>query len=85
MYRAKGYGRVKGLDLSVTTGVQKVVVYATMTNGRIASVTHAAVQERTGTWTSKLGKLALIRHRTPEALNGPVYGQPVAVYIRAAR
>ena len=48
----------------------------------IVEVTHGALQDRDGTWTSKLGQLALIRHRTPAALNGPTYGQPVAVYAR---
>jgi hypothetical protein len=85
MYRAKGYSRVKGLNFNVEPGKEKVVVYATVNDGRIKEVTHAAVQEKTGTWTSKLGQLALIRHRTPEALNGPTYGQPVAIYVRPAR
>jgi hypothetical protein len=35
-----------------------------------------------GTWTSKLGKMAVIRHATPDSLDGPDYGQPVAVYVR---
>jgi hypothetical protein len=45
----------------------------------------APVQERDRTWTSKLGQLALIRHATADALSGPTYGQPVAVYVRARR
>jgi hypothetical protein len=42
------------------------------------------VQEPDGTWMSKLGALALIHHATLEALRGPVYGTPVAVYVRPA-
>jgi hypothetical protein len=82
MYAAKGYHRIGNLDYRVVPGKQKVVVYATVSAGRIVSVTHAAVQERDGSWTSKLGQLPLIRHATPEALNGPSYGRPVAVYVR---
>jgi len=74
MYRTRSYHRVKGLDYGLHSGVQKVVVYAKVRDSRIAEVTHGALQERDGTWTSKLGQLALIRHRTPQALNGPATG-----------
>ncbi|MFO0969070.1 MAG: hypothetical protein U0793_26245 [Gemmataceae bacterium] len=82
MYTAKGYRRVSGLDFRLATGLQKVVVYAKVSGGRITSVTHAAIQEADGSWSSKLGQLPLIRHATPESLNGPSYGVPVAVYVR---
>jgi type VI secretion system secreted protein VgrG len=82
MYASQGYLRQSGMDLRQLPGRQKVVVYAKIRGGRISSVTHAAVQEKDGTWTSKLGKLALIRHLTPNALRGPEYGIPVAVYER---
>ncbi len=83
MYRTLGYVRLRDLDFRRVPGKQKVVVYATRTSsGSIKKVTHAAVQDRNGTWTSKLGKLALIRHLTPQALSGPSYGEPVAVYAR---
>ncbi len=85
LYAAQGYRRLPGLDFRRQPGVQKVVVYATrQPDGTIRQVTHAAVQSPGGGWTSKLGKLALIRHGTPQALNGPSYGEPVAVYIRRA-
>jgi len=62
------------------------VVYALRRrDGSIKEVTHAALQLRDGTWTSKLGKLALIRHRTPQDLDGPSYGVPIAVYVRAKK
>jgi hypothetical protein len=84
MYKAQGYVRMSRMDFRREDGKEKVVVYATLTAERnIKSVTHAAIQSSDGTWTSKLGKLALIRHLTPQALNGPVYGQPVAVYVRS--
>ena len=82
MYKAKGYTRVKGLDFRLVRGLKKVVVYAHVAGGRIREVTHAAVQEADGTWTSKLGQLPLIRHSNPQALSGPSYGQPVAVYVK---
>jgi hypothetical protein len=83
MYQARGYVRLRQLDYRLEPGKQKVVVYAMLRpDKRIKAVTHAALQAADGTWTSKLGKLALIRHLTPQALNGPVYGRPVAVYVR---
>ena len=83
LYRAQGYQRMSGLDFSLQPGFQKVVVYATtQSNGTIKEVTHGALQSADGSWTSKLGQLALIRHLTPDVLNGPAYGRPVAVYIR---
>jgi len=85
MYKEKGYTRVTGtgtLDFRLTAGIGKVVVYATVQSGKIQNVTHAALQEPDGSWSSKLGQLPLIRHPTPQALNGSVYGQPVAVYVR---
>jgi type VI secretion system secreted protein VgrG len=82
MYSEKGYTRVSGLDFRLVRGLKKVVVYARVASGRIQEVTHAALQAADGTWTSKLGQLPLIRHRTPQDLNGPSYGQPVAVYVK---
>ena len=83
LYSALGYKRLPTLDLSVEKGKQKVVLYATVhPDASLHQVTHAAVQVPDGTWTSKLGQLPLIRHRTPYALRGPSYGLPVAVYVR---
>jgi len=42
---------------------------------------HAARQVEGGKWTSKLGKSVDIRHRTPECVGGPVYGE-VACFMR---
>jgi hypothetical protein len=68
----------------VQPGVDKIVLYGKQERGRWV-VTHQVRQLSKGTWTSKLDKLALIRHRTPEALSGPSYGQPIAVYVRVRR
>ncbi len=81
MYAKKGYKRSPTMDISKEPGKEKVVVYATKNpDGSINEVTHGATQASDGTWTSKLGQGPLIRHETPGALNGPVYGEPVAVY-----
>lgn len=83
LYAARGYHRAAGLDFGRRQGQQKVVVYAVRdASGKITRVTHAALQMPDGTWTSKLGQLPLIRHASPQALAGPEYGVPVAVYVR---
>jgi hypothetical protein len=82
LYRKKGYRRATGLDYRLVRGLKKVVVYGHVSGRRIRLVTHAAIQEADGTWTSKLGQLPLIRHRRPQDLSGPSYGRPVAVYLK---
>ena len=85
LYATVGYQRTPGFDCHVEPGVEKVVVYATLNlDGTIHAVTHAARQESDGTYTSKLGQMPVIQHETPEALRGPSYGLPVAVYARPA-
>ena len=83
LYKIKGYTRASRLDFSRSQRFQKVAVYAHVANGQIRQVTHAAIQELDGTWSSKLGQLPLIRHREPNSVSGNSYGQPVAVYFRA--
>src|SRR5262249_40091683 len=78
LYASHGYQRATNLDFSLQPGVHKLALYGHPRGGTIAC-THAARQEADGTWTSKLGPLALIRHLTLEDLNGPSYGEPVAV------
>lgn len=83
LYARHGYSRQPGLNLALEPGKCKVVVYATLNpDATINAVTHAAVQGPDGSWTSKLGSMALIRHATPGALRGRTYGTPVAVYVR---
>ncbi|MCP4349982.1 MAG: hypothetical protein GY795_31260 [Desulfobacterales bacterium] len=81
IYAEQGYKRSSSMDFSHKTGKQKVTVYAIKNpDGSIKNITHGAIQDNYGTWESKLGGGPLIRHKTPNALNGPVYGEPVAVY-----
>jgi type VI secretion system secreted protein VgrG len=83
MYAEQGYYREHDLNWRLEPGYEKVVVYGTLNlDATIHEVTHAAHQERDGTFTSKLGQLPVIRHATPEDLRGPSYGLPVAVYVR---
>jgi hypothetical protein len=84
LYAAHGYQRVSGLDFRVQRGVHKIVLYGHVKNNGVIECTHAARQEPNGTWTSKLGELALIRHLSPNDLNGPSYGRPVAIYVKNA-
>jgi type VI secretion system secreted protein VgrG len=84
LYAPLGYRRLPHLDLTLVPGHEKVVLYATLNpDWTVKTVTHAARQEPDGTFTSKLGQLPLIRHRTAEGLRGQSYGLPVAVYTRA--
>jgi hypothetical protein len=78
-----GYQRLTKFDLSVQPGVEKVVLYSTVTpDGDVKDVTAAAHQEADGFWTMKVGKLAKIRIADPSLLRGPQYGLPIAVYAR---
>ena len=82
-YAKKGYKRTSIMDTSYDPTKNKVVVYATKNfDGSIKEITHGAIQDGKGTFESKLGSLPLIRHSTPEALNGDVYGEPVATYTK---
>jgi hypothetical protein len=86
MYAELGYRRLQTLDFSAALGKDKVAVYATLEpDGSIGAVSHAARQELDGTWTSKCGALALIRHPSLESLRGPAYGVAVAVYERSVQ
>jgi type VI secretion system secreted protein VgrG len=76
-----GFKPLSKLDYKAVPGVEKIVLYGKTVNGRLVA-THQARQMPDGTWTSKLGKMAVIRHATPDSLDGPDYGKPVAVYAR---
>lgn len=85
MYASLGFVRLDAMNIEVVPGVEKVAVYAKLAQDHsIESVTHACRQEVDGTWTSKLGGAPLIRHADLESLEGPVYGTPVAIYVRQA-
>lgn len=59
------------------SGYEKVALYV---DGR-GTWSHAARQVDGSAWTSKLGKNVDIRHRTPECVGGPVYGD-VRMFMR---
>jgi hypothetical protein len=78
---AFGYHRIQTLDFRLDMGLKKIVLYGKWVDGKWEP-THMARQMPDGTWTSKLGKLPLIRHLRPSDLNGTSYGKPIAVYVR---
>ncbi|MBX3438079.1 MAG: hypothetical protein KF861_11355 [Planctomycetaceae bacterium] len=81
IYASKGFKRSPNMNYAPEAGKEKVVVYATKKpDGSIDTVTHGAIQDSQGTWESKLGQGPKIRHRSPDSISGPVYGEPVAVY-----
>ena len=51
-------------------GCQKVALYALTKDDWL----HAAIQEPNGEWSSKLGTGYDIRHKTPQCVEGPLYG-----------
>jgi hypothetical protein len=85
LYGRAGYKRVRGMNFRPNSRQDKIVLYAKRgRNGQI-ECTHGALQVPNGTWTSKLGAGPLIRHTSPHSLDGPSYGRPIAVYIRARK
>src|SRR4051812_30514535 len=83
LYAKYGYTRQPTLDTSLQSDAIKVAVYGYVRpNGVVREVRHAALQRVDGTWTSKLGHNALIRHPKVASVSGPSYGRLVAVYAR---
>lgn len=70
-----GYERCAGVHLE--DGFDKVALYV----DQQGFWTHAAKQEGDGVWSSKIGDCEDIRHRTPHAVCGALYGQ-VMYYMR---
>lgn len=62
---------------ALETGFRKVALYGLKNDEWL----HAALQEPSGEWTSKLGPSYDIRHKTPQCLEGPAYGT-VACFMR---
>jgi hypothetical protein len=78
-----GYERQSNFELALESGVEKIVLYATVSpDGTVKDITAAARQEPDGSWTAKIGKLSKIRISDPYLLRGPQYGLPMAVYAR---
>ena len=63
-----GYEESDHGDLEV--GYQKVALYAIDKDDWL----HAAIQEPNGEWSSKLGAGYDIRHKSPQCVEGPIYG-----------
>lgn len=82
LYRLRGYQRSPRLDFSFDPALEKVVLYAKAGNHGELECTHAARQLSDGSWSSKLGSGPLIRHPSPDSVDGPSYGRPIALYVR---
>ena len=82
LYYKHGFKRLKIRNTEVKPGTEKAMVYGKVTSEGVIEVTHAARQEADGNWTSKIGGMALIKHRTPDDVAGPSYGDPLVIYVR---
>ncbi len=82
LYASHGFRRVAGLDYRRSPGLDKVVLYAMRRPDGSIALTHAALQLRDGSWSSKLGSLPLVRHLHPDDVAGPSYGVPYVLYVR---
>ncbi|QDU25101.1 RTX-I toxin determinant A from serotypes 1/9 [Anatilimnocola aggregata] len=93
VYQSRGFSgpiafnSAAGSALLANPNVEVVVVYGFsggtgpyLPSGSI--ITHAAARSADGTWVSKMGDLALIRHQTPQSIAGGMYGQPLYLYSR---
>ena len=74
-FESLGYSRC--VDGSSEGSFEKVAIYQSCSGG----VQHMARQLPTGHWTSKLGKLQDIEHKSPAELEGANYGV-VVQYMR---
>ena len=82
LYTKYGFERLKSRDTSAEVSAEKVVLYGNLRDDGRVEATHGAKQEADGTWSSKIGGMARIKHPTPEAVAGGSYGDPIAVYSR---
>jgi hypothetical protein len=69
-------------DSNLDPGVEKIAIYGVRDVAGSIVPTHAARQLDSGAWTSKLGALEDISHRTTEAVCGPLYGTPCVIMSR---
>jgi hypothetical protein len=81
LYSRHGYRRVRGGNLKLSKKYEKIVIYGKRKDGRL-KITHGALQLHNGRWSSKLGQGPLIVHVKANAVSGPSYGKPIAVYYR---
>src|ERR1043165_9521665 len=76
MFENLGYESCESRELE--PGYEKVAIYV----GANDTPTHAARQLSSGFWTSKLGKLDDIEHKTLEGLEGQSYGSVAHIMRR---
>lgn len=81
LYAGAGFKRLPGMDVSLIPGEKKVVLYGyTNKNGTVTNILHGELQDKDGTWSSKLGDGPLIKYSGFNALSSPAYGHPICVY-----
>ena len=68
-------------DGALVPGVEKIAIFGNGNEGE-EEPTHAALQLENGEWTSKMGTLEDIRHKTPDAVRGPLYGKIICFMSR---
>ena len=73
-----GYVPCERADLE--PGLEKIAIYV----NEAGRPSHTARQLPSGTWTSKLGRLEDIVHKTLESLSGQTYGSVASILIRKA-
>jgi hypothetical protein len=78
-YEILGYSRCH--DANTEEGFEKVALYI----GPNGKPTHAARQLPSGSWTSKLGQLEDIEHRSLESLINSPYGSIAVILKRSKR
>jgi hypothetical protein len=69
------------LDDSLQEGHEKVAIFGIGPEGS-ETPTHAALQLKSGEWTSKLGPFEDISHKSVHDVRGPVYGRVLCYMIR---
>lgn len=82
LFAPHGYRRIGSLNYDPVAGHDKLVLYCRRNELGEPEPTHCARQLGDGSWSSKVGKLPLIRHLHPDDIDGGSYGEACAVYVR---
>ncbi len=69
------------VDGSLVPELEKIAIFGVGPAGE-EEPTHAALQLENGEWTSKMGTLEDISHKTVDAVRGPLYGKIVCFMSR---
>jgi hypothetical protein len=83
VYEMRGYRLC--YDTSLQAGLEKIAIFGKEDQNGIVVPTHAALQLESGEWTSKLGPFEDVRHKTLDAVSGPVYGKAFCYMSRPRR